>query len=57
LDQTTLSPPFPLILLQYLRWTAERPRNYGAAVVEAYPARPSGSVLLPFPRLFFVATR
>jgi trans-aconitate 2-methyltransferase len=30
---------------------------YRAALVDAYPALPDGSVLLPFPRLFFVATR
>jgi trans-aconitate 2-methyltransferase len=31
--------------------------RYEAAVAEAYPALPDGTVLLPFPRLFFVATR
>jgi trans-aconitate 2-methyltransferase len=31
--------------------------RYQAAVARAYPAMPDGSVLLPFPRLFFVATR
>ncbi len=31
--------------------------RYEAAIAEAYPALPDGSVLLPFPRLFFVATR
>ncbi|MFM9926439.1 trans-aconitate 2-methyltransferase [Variovorax sp. H27-G14] len=31
--------------------------RYQAAVAEAYPAQPDGSVLLPFPRLFIVATR
>ncbi len=31
--------------------------HYEAAVAEAYPAEPDGTVLLPFPRLFFVATR
>lgn len=31
--------------------------RYLAAVAEAYPAQPDGSVLLPFPRLFFIATR
>jgi trans-aconitate 2-methyltransferase len=31
--------------------------RYEAAVAQAYPAMPDGSVLLPFPRLFFVATR
>ncbi|MBB5223940.1 trans-aconitate 2-methyltransferase [Amaricoccus macauensis] len=30
---------------------------YEAAVAEAYPALPDGTVLLPFPRLFIVATR
>jgi len=32
-------------------------RHYLAAVAEAYPALADGSVLLPFPRLFIVATR
>jgi trans-aconitate 2-methyltransferase len=32
-------------------------REYLAAVTEAYPALADGSVLLPFPRLFIVATR
>ncbi len=31
--------------------------RYQAAVAQAYPAMPDGTVLLPFPRLFFVATR
>ena len=31
--------------------------RYLAAVAEAYPAEADGTVLLPFPRLFFVATR
>ncbi len=31
--------------------------RYEAAIAEAYPAEPDGTVLLPFPRLFFVATR
>ncbi len=31
--------------------------RYQAAVAEAYPALPDGAVLLPFPRLFFVAIR
>jgi trans-aconitate 2-methyltransferase len=30
---------------------------YRASLVDAYPPLPDGSVLLPFPRLFFVATR
>jgi trans-aconitate 2-methyltransferase len=30
---------------------------YRTALVDAYPPLPDGSVLLPFPRLFFVATR
>ena len=31
--------------------------RYEAAIAEAYPAEGDGTVLLPFPRLFFVATR
>jgi trans-aconitate 2-methyltransferase len=31
--------------------------RYRAALAGAYPPQPDGSVLLPFPRLFFVATR
>ena len=31
--------------------------RYRMAIAEAYPAEADGSVLLPFPRLFFVATR
>lgn len=31
--------------------------RYLAAVTDAYPALPNGTVLLPFPRLFIVATR
>jgi trans-aconitate 2-methyltransferase len=31
--------------------------RYRNAVAKAYPALPDGSVLLPFPRLFIVATR
>ena len=31
--------------------------RYRAAVADAYPALPDGTVLLPFPRLFIVATR
>jgi trans-aconitate 2-methyltransferase len=30
---------------------------YEAAIAKAYPAEPDGTVLLRFPRLFFVATR
>jgi trans-aconitate 2-methyltransferase len=30
--------------------------RYEAALAQAYPALPDGTVLLPFPRLFFVAT-
>ncbi len=30
--------------------------RYRTALATAYPVRPDGSVLLPFPRLFFVAT-
>jgi trans-aconitate 2-methyltransferase len=32
-------------------------RQYQAAVEGAYPSLPDGSVLLPFPRMFFIATR
>lgn len=32
-------------------------RRYGAALAEAYPLQADGTVLLPFPRLFIVATR
>jgi trans-aconitate 2-methyltransferase len=32
-------------------------KRYQSAVAEAYPALPDGTVLLPFPRLFIVATR
>jgi trans-aconitate 2-methyltransferase len=31
--------------------------RYKDAVAQAYPALPDGTVLLPFPRLFFIATR
>lgn len=31
--------------------------RYTQAVAKGYPALPDGSVLLPFPRLFFIATR
>jgi trans-aconitate 2-methyltransferase len=36
---------------------AEFLARYRAALARAYPLQPDGSVLLPFPRLFFVATR
>ena len=36
---------------------AEFLRRYQDAVAMAYPALPDGSVLLPFPRLFFVAQK
>jgi trans-aconitate 2-methyltransferase len=31
--------------------------RYRAAVASAYPAHPDGTILLPFPRLFLLATR
>lgn len=31
--------------------------RYEAGIAKAYPALPDGTVLLPFPRLFFIATR
>ena len=31
--------------------------SYTTAIAAAYPALPDGTVLLPFPRLFFIATR
>jgi trans-aconitate 2-methyltransferase len=31
--------------------------RYEAAVAQAYPTQPDGTLLLPFPRLFFIATR
>lgn len=31
--------------------------QYEDAIAQAYPALPDGTVLLPFPRLFLVATR
>jgi len=36
---------------------AEFLARYEAAVAEAYPLLPDGTLLLPFPRLFFIATR
>jgi trans-aconitate 2-methyltransferase len=36
---------------------AEYLRRYRAGVADAHPALPDGAVLLPFPRLFIVATR
>jgi trans-aconitate 2-methyltransferase len=36
---------------------AEYLKQYHAAIEQAYPAQADGSVLLPFPRLFLVATR
>lgn len=32
-------------------------RRYEAAMAKAYPVQPDGSVLLPFPRIFMVATK
>jgi trans-aconitate 2-methyltransferase len=37
--------------------TAAYLAEYRSLLVDAYPPQPDGSVLLPFPRLFFVATR
>ena len=31
--------------------------HFEEAIADAYPAQADGTVLLPFPRLFFVATR
>ena len=36
---------------------AEFLRRYREGVARAYPPQPDGAVLLPFPRLFMVATR
>jgi trans-aconitate 2-methyltransferase len=36
---------------------AEYLKRYLTAITQAYPAQPDGTVLLPFPRLFIVATR
>jgi trans-aconitate 2-methyltransferase len=36
---------------------AEFLARYEAAVADAYPPMPDGTLLLPFPRLFFIATR
>ncbi|HZK91271.1 MAG TPA: trans-aconitate 2-methyltransferase [Stellaceae bacterium] len=39
---------------------AERPiflERYAALLAEAYPARADGKILLPYPRLFFIASR
>ena len=36
---------------------AEYLRRYQAALADAYPVLPDGAVLLPFPRLFFVASK
>ena len=38
------------------RARAEFVRRYEAAIAQTYPALADGTVLLPFPRLFFVAT-
>ena len=45
-----LDPLDPAERLDYLA-------RYEAALAKAYPAEADGTVLLPFPRLFFVATR
>ncbi len=45
-----LDPLEPAERLDYLA-------RYEAAIARAYPAEADGTVLLPFPRLFFVATR
>jgi trans-aconitate 2-methyltransferase len=61
----------PPAIVEWFKGTALRPfldpldaaqragflERYTAAIAQAYPALPDGSVLLPFPRLFFVATR
>jgi trans-aconitate 2-methyltransferase len=38
-------------------WREAYLARYEAAIAEAYPAEADGTVLLPFPRLFFVAVR
>jgi trans-aconitate 2-methyltransferase len=61
----------PRAVIEWLRGTGLRPfidplpacertaflARYEAAITEAYPEEPDGTVLLPFPRLFFVARR
>lgn len=61
----------PQAVVEWFKGTALRPylapldetqkavylANYLAAITEAYPVLPNGTVLLPFPRLFIVARR
>jgi trans-aconitate 2-methyltransferase len=47
----------PFLSLLDLEEQAEFLMRYRTALADAYSTEPDGSVLLPFPRLFFVATR
>ena len=68
---TTTRSPAPAAVVEWLKGTGLRPYlarlspeetgdfldRYRAAIGEAYPALAGGTVFLPFPRLFLVATR